>query len=440
MVVVIAVGVAVSYGVRLAEIGAAYKAKMLCSDVFVAGREIDAVLADLVVDDLSALKLISVSIDTHAKTTTANLFGLAESNVRYREAFGCALSDGDAMPASFKLKTTKAANTQLLETSKAVNPNLKVVLDEAFSEPDPEHLRRTRAVVILHKGRVVAEQYAADIGPDSPMPGWSMTKSVMNALAGIMVKEGRLTTHTAALAGTGLAPDDPRNQITIEHLLHMSSGLAFNENIADPLSDVSRMILTEPDMAAFAANMPLQAEPGTHWQYSTGTTNILAAVLRRVLGESAYYEFPGTALFQPLGMTRALLETDASGTFAGSSFMYATAREWARFGLLYLQDGVWEGERILPEGWVQFSRTPAPADHNATYGAHFWLNVQEAFAGAGISLPEDAFHAVGHEGQFITIIPSRETVIVRLGKTRYSQAWKHDVFVSKVLVALDTVH
>jgi hypothetical protein len=189
-------------------------------------------------------------------------------------------------------------------------------------------------------------------------------------------------------------------------------------------------------MAAFAAGQSLEAEPGSRWQYSSGTTNILSGFLRQTLGDQAYHRFPREALFKPLGMDRTIIEADASGTFVGSSFMYATAREWARFGLLYLQEGIWEGERILPEGWVQYTKRPAPSDPEASYGAHFWLRIPEEFRGAENALPNDVYHAIGHEGQFITIIPSHETVVVRLGKTRYPQSWQHDVFVRDVLAAL----
>lgn len=276
VIAAITAGLTISWGARVVAIGAAYKAKVLCSEVFVAERKIDAVLADLVVDDLSALKFIGASIDTDSKTATASLYGLAESHVSYREGIGCALSDGEATLDSIEIKPAQAENPQPLESGSEINPKLNLVVDEAFVDSDPEHPKRTRALVILHKGRIVIERYAADIGPDTPMPGWSMTKSVMNALTGILVKEERLTINTPALANSWLAPGDPRNQITIEHLLQMSSGLAFDENMANPLADVSRMILREPDMAAFAANMPLEAKPGTRWQYSTGTSNILA--------------------------------------------------------------------------------------------------------------------------------------------------------------------
>lgn len=423
-------------------------AKMLCSEVFVAGRGTDAVLADLVVDDLAALRFIDVSIDPVLKMTTASLYGLMESKARYRDAFGCASATGSENPASWELSARKGPAgahrlraedrppVEPVKPSSTDNPRLAAVLDAAFSEPDPARPRRTRAVVVLHEGRIVAERYAADAGPDTPLPGWSMTKSVINALVGILVKEDRLTLNAPVLANAWRGAGDPRGHITLEHLLHMRSGLQFNEDMADPLADVSRMILRERDMAAFAADKSLSAEPGTRWQYSSGTTNILSGFLRRVLDDGAYHRFPREALFDRLGMSRAVLEADASGTFVGSSFMYATAREWARFGQLYLQDGMWEGERILPEGWVRYSRTPAPADPQAGYGAHFWLRLPEGYRGAGNALPQDAFHAVGHEAQFVTIVPSRNTVIVRLGKTRHARAWKHDVFVGNVLAAL----
>jgi CubicO group peptidase (beta-lactamase class C family) len=448
LILLATIGAAWSYGTRLIAMGTAYTAKMVCSEVFVAGREPDAVLADLGVDDLAALRFIDASIDSVAKTATASLYGLAKSTVRYRDAVGCALATDAVTPASWEISARKSparANglhikdnqpVEPVRSSNTANPRLAAVLDEAFAEPDPDHLRRTRAVVVWHAGRLVAERYAGDIGPATSLLGWSMTKSVMNALVGILVKDGRLALHTPVLAPAWRGAGDPRRQISLAHLLHMSSGLEFNEDMGEPLADVSRMLLREPDMAAFAANKSLEAEPGTRWQYASGTTNILAGLLRRVLGEEAYRHFPRAALFDRLGMSRAVLEADASGTFVGSSFMYATAREWARFGLLYVQDGVWEDERLLPEGWVQYTRTPAPSDPQAAYGAHVWLRVPQAYRGGANALPEDAFHAVGHEGQFLTMVPSRHTVIVRLGKTRYPQAWQHDIFVSKVLAAL----
>jgi CubicO group peptidase (beta-lactamase class C family) len=198
------------------------------------------------------------------------------------------------------------------------------------------------------------------------------------------------------------------------------------------------MLLGAQDAAAYAIAKPLEAQPGTRWSYSSGTTNVIAYAIRQIVGDSDYAEFPRRELFERLGMTSAVMETDAAGTFVGSSFMYATARDWARLGLLYLRDGVWAGQRILPEGWVEYTRTPAPNAAEDQYGAHFWLRIPKEFrcGSNGPPLPADAFHAIGHEGQFVTIVPSRDLVIVRLGFTRYPCAWDHRKFVNLILGAI----
>lgn len=289
----------------------------------------------------------------------------------------------------------------------------------------------------MYRSRIVAERYATGIGPDTPLAGWSMTKSVMNALAGILVKQGRLALDEPVPVPEWQQTGDARASITLDHLLRMSSGLRFDEEMASPRSDVMRMLFEVGDAAAFAAKMNLRSSPGTRWQYSSGTSNILARVMRNVLhDETEYLTFPRRALFDRLGMSSAVLETDAGGTFVASSYMYATARDWARFGTLYLQDGVWNGERVLPEGWVTYSTSPAPADNTRRYGAHFWLQIPDEYGGADTWLSAPAFHAAGHEAQFVTIVPSREVVIVRLGRTRYPNAWHHSAFVRDVLAGL----
>jgi CubicO group peptidase (beta-lactamase class C family) len=318
----------------------------------------------------------------------------------------------------------------------ATDHRLDPLLDAAFAEPDREHLRRTRAVVVIRDGQIVGERYGQRIAPDTPLLGWSMTKSIMNALVGILVREGRLSLDGAARVDSWRGPGDSRSRITLDHLMHMSSGLRFDEDMTSPLTDVTSMLLRTPDMAAFATNRPLEVAPGTRWRYSSGTSIIIARVIRNTLDEEEYRRFPRAALFGPLGMRGALLETDASGTFVGSSFMYATARDWARFGLLYLKNGMWNGERLLPEGWVEYTTQPASADRQQAYGAHFWLRIPPEFDKSRAMVPTDAFHAVGHEGQFVTVIPSRGVVIVRLGKTRYRHAWDQGAFVSGVLAAL----
>lgn len=224
---------------------------------------------------------------------------------------------------------------------------LKVALDSVFR---PQ--QHTRAVVVVYRGQIVAERYAPGFDSRMPLPGWSMTKSVTNALVGILVKEGKLSLLDKNLMPQWNHRGDRRRQITLDGMLRMSSGLRFNEDEGNPLGD----LFGQADAAVYAANQPLEAAPNTKWQYSSGTTNIISGIIRNAIGsDTDYLGFPRRALFDRLGMKSAVIEPDASGTLVCSSFMYATARDWARFGLLYLQDGVWEGQRILPEGWVQYS-------------------------------------------------------------------------------------
>jgi CubicO group peptidase (beta-lactamase class C family) len=449
LVLLVVLGVVLDRAVRLASIGVAYKAKMFCSGVFVSGRDPQGVLTDLEVDDLAILRHINTSMDRATRSVTATILGIVTRRAVYRDGLGCALAlDGrtpdrlsapaDGLGAGARGRTRPASAMNVTTAVDGVErPQLSTVLDRAFEEPNPLHLRRTRAVVIVHKGQIVAERYAAGIGPDTPLIGWSMTKSVINALAGILVKEGRLSTDGPVPMPEWQKPGDPRGRITLDELLRMSSGLRFDENMSDPLADVMQMLLSTADMSTYAATKELDATPGMKWQYSSGTSNIIARIIRNVLADDLeYWAYPRRALFDRLGMTGAVMETDAAGTFVGSSFMYATGRDWARLGMLYLQDGVWAGERILPEGWVEYTRSPSPADPRKHYGAHFWLDVPDEYGGTGGSLPQGALHAVGHEAQFVTIVPAREAVIVRLGLTRYGDAWDHVAFVRDVLAVL----
>ena len=442
---IVIAGVILVIGVPLVAVATAYKAQMLCSEIFVVGRRADDAVARLAIDDLRPLAWIRASVDTKKRTTQTRLFPLSARRSRFDPSFGCVLESPDRSTATLpplKASRLETAGSTLDSVAPLPAPNraaMDTVLDDAFAEPDSSHSRRTRAVVVMQHGAIVAERYADGFGPETPFIGWSMTKSVMNALLGIAVGKGLLQVDVPAPLHAWQASGDPRSRITISDLLHMSSGLRFDERQGDPSSDVLRMLFRESDMAAFASSKLLTTSPGSHWQYSSGTTVILSRVLREALGDSTYWRFPKTVLFDPLGMTHALLETDASGTFVASSYMYATAREWGRFGRLYLQDGVWQGRRILPAGWVDFSRTPARAAPGGIYGAHFWLSTPSEYRGPPASLPAGVFHAVGHEGQFVTIVPSRDVVIVRLGRTRRASAWSHDRFVAAVLAALPSL-
>ena len=422
------------YIVRVVSILAAYKAKMLCSEVLLAHRDPHTVLTELEVDDLKPLRYISASVDSPARMARASVAGLVRHEAVYQDARGCVLlSESSKRASAVSLSHPGEPGEALVtETSRALEP----MLDRAFAEPNPDRPRRTRAVVVVRDGHILAERYAPGFTKDTPILGWSMTKTVINALVGILVKEGRLAVDRPVPIPEWQDPGDPRHAITLDHLLRMSSGLEFDESAWNPVSDVTVMLLGRPDAGLYAARKPLAAAPGTHWQYSSGTTNIISRAIRTVIDDdAAYADFPRRALFNRLRMSSALIETDPSGAFIGSSFGYATARDWARLGMLYVNDGIWDGQRILPEGWVAYTRTPAPADPIKRYGAHVWLKVADEYSGNAV-LPADAFHATGHAGQFITMIPSARLVVVRLGLTRYANAWDQTALVRDVLDAI----
>ena len=246
--------------------------------------------------------------------------------------------------------------------------HLEDLLDDAFDPEGP--LRQTYAVVVVHRGRLVTERYGGAIpqwdkpgkpvGRETPLLSWSMAKSALHAVVGMLVDDGRLALGSPVPVPEWRAPDDPRHSITLEDLLSMRDGLAFTEEYEDPdTSDVLQMLFGRgsADMAAFAADRPLAAPPGTRFNYSSGTSNIVSGIVARELGPGEpYRRFLDERLFGPLGMTTASATFDEAGTWVAASYVYATARDFARFGLLYLRDGLWDGRRLLPEGWVDHGR------------------------------------------------------------------------------------
>jgi CubicO group peptidase (beta-lactamase class C family) len=437
-----AVGWALSRFWRVVAIGSAYKAKVLTSALFGTGRTIEPRLAEEVsADSYRVMRLLGARVDSARRSVTVSFFGLRPRAAVYRAGLGATLvplgSDPRNLvgPAALPEATGEFRQGRLVRDSL---PRLERVVALAFTEPNPRRPRRTRAVVIVHKGRIVAERYAPGFTESTRLPGWSVTKGVMSALVGVLVGEGRLALGDKALLPEWRAPD-PRSSISVEDLLRMRSGLRFSEVYSDLTSDVIEMLFNRPDTAAYAADRPLDHPPGTIWSYSSGTTNILSKIARRVIGEREYFEWPRRSLFDPIGMASAILEPDAAGTFVGSSFMLATARDWTRFGELHLQEGVWKGRRILPQGWVRFSRSPTPQAPEGIYGAHWWLKLNPELGGgtpAAAQIPADAYFAVGHEGQTLTVIPSLDLVVTRFGLSIYIDAWNQAEFLRDVRDAL----
>jgi CubicO group peptidase (beta-lactamase class C family) len=300
--------------------------------------------------------------------------------------------------------------------------DLAPLLDEVLDPEGP--MAETFAVLVVHRGRLVVERYQGalehfdrpptPVTAATPLLSWSIAKSVLHAVVGLLVGDGRLDLDTPAAVPEWAAPDDPRHAITLRHLLAMRDGLSFNEDYVDGgTSDVIEMLFGagQSDMAHFAADRPPAAPPDARCNYSSGTSNIVSGVVARTVGPGeSYARFLHSRLFGPLGMTSADPEFDEAGTWVASSFLRASARDYARFGLLYLRDGMWDGTRLLPAGWVDYARTWVSEDPDdaSPYGAHWWGVAGDT---------RGTFRASGYEGQSITICPPLDLVVVRLGKT-----------------------
>jgi CubicO group peptidase (beta-lactamase class C family) len=415
------------------KVATGFVANVVCTETFVSGLDPARVLTETT-SAMPGVGLISWALDYRVdrvrKDVTVTLFGLGRSHAVYRgEGLGCYLDHGGAV-ADISLPAADARAALLPEIAgpsvvEPQMPQLAVALDRAFAEPDKSTARNTRAVVVLKDGHVIAERYADGIGIDTPLLGFSATKSVISALAGILVRKGALKLHEPVQIAAWQNPDDARRAITLDHLLRHTAGLALGSSLqaslASALEPVNRMKFMESDMAAYAESVPLETTPGAAWNYNDGNTVILGHVIRQAVGGSAakMMRFARQELFEPLGMRHVTIEFDASGNAEASSQMLASARDWARFGQLYLGDGVVGGKRILPEGWVKYSAAATP---NAWVGqgAGFWTNLGNSL-GASYRTehgwPRDAFFAKGTIGQYVIIVPSEQLVIVRLGRS-----------------------
>ena len=437
-------------------IGAGHYVKMMCSGLFLSKRGVKALVDKEIAADLNGwLEEYVPVIDRARGAVEASLFGMGTTRAIYREGLGCTVLSG-ASEDAVRRQLTAPIRRDVAGSPAALWPEgdrvdlaalppridrerLSAAMREAFHEPQPRRLKRTRAVVVVHKGRIVAEAYGQTFTSETPMMGWGLAQGATNALVGHLVQEGKLRLDARKLLPEWSDADDPKSRISLDHLMRMTSGLAFDQSDKALVGDLFPMLYTQVDTAAFAAAKPLDADPGTRWAFSSGTTNIVSRLIRDLHGEALhdYLSFPYRALFDRIGMRSAVLETDASGTFVGSHFLYATARDWARLGLLFLKNGVWRGERLLPEDWVRYSVTPAPGS-NGRFGAHFWLKVPEFMRPSGAprqALPSDAFYSLGFGGQMIAVIPSRDLVLFRSGIGRYRGAWDPERFVAGFLEA-----
>jgi len=406
--------------------GSGFSAKNICSGYFLSGMPGQQMVDQALISASPLLSHVSFEIDTENQQVDTRLFGFFPRRAVFTEGLGCTLLESGREHYQRNLEIAESGGLDATlrwpqgSAPAARNTRLEPVLEQAFAETEPLHPRFTQAVVVIHEGQLVAEKYAPGVTADTPLPGWSMAQSVTNLLIGLLMNDGKLRlTQTAPVPAWYKDLGDPRGEITIDQLLRMSSGLEFEEENALN-SDVTRMLFLEADAAGFAASKPLAAEPGSLWAYSSGTSNILAGIIRITIGGylQDYFDFIKKRLFQPLGIRTVSLETDNNGTFVGSSFIYASARDWARLGQFCLQDGTWQGKRLLPEGWLDYSTTPTPNNPLNNYGAHFWLNADpenKQLQRTWPDLPADAYSMDGFQGQRVIIIPSEQLVVVRLG-------------------------
>ena len=384
-----------------------YAAKNLASDVFVSGREpVDVEALDL---HFSFIKYTRNKVDFENKTVTSR-FLWGKSVAAYRDGYGVTLLRGKKaaeLQAEKYPLAPEAEGPDFLEPGDSaltarLAPIAKALVDDHAYNGTPF------AFVVLHEGKVVAERYREGLTARTRLLSWSMAKSFTNALVGIMAGDGMVDIY----APTGIPEwqGDDRAAITLNDLMQMQSGLQWNEDYGNR-SDVNLMLHREKDMGLYAINKPLEHKPGTFWYYSSGSTNIVMRYLRgKFASDKEFLTYYRERLFAPLGIRNAVFEPDMSGTPVGSSYLYITAREFASLGQLYLDDGVFQGQRILPEGWVEYSVTPA-ADSKDGYGAFFWLNKDKYWP----DIPEDMFNCQGHDGQEVFIIPSKDLVITVLG-------------------------
>lgn len=428
---------------EMAEVAAAYAAKITASAVFVSGRTVESVLAEELAPTRPLETLIrpflKFDVDREKHTVTCRLLSATAVAVETKN-LGCTLVPPDVTAEALRTREAPGrvdgqGDPQIdwplgdrLPGGTPEGVDLKALteaIDVAFAESPTGPRVNTRALVVVHRGRLVAERYAPGYRADMALPGWSMSKTIVNALVGVRIAQGALDPEAPlAVPEWNITADDPRQKLRLHDLLSMTSGLAWNESYDDPQGDALRMLFRSSDHGGVFALQPQAQAPGVKFRYSSGCTNLVCRILRGTFASDAeYWAFPGQTLFGPLGMRTAVLETDPSGTFVGSSYGLMCARDWARFGLLYANDGEVAGRRILPKGWVARSARSKPCAEGR-FGDHIWLNADPDADGPRerkwSDLPADLMRMDGHEGQYVIVMPTEQIVIVRLGCTKNS--------------------
>lgn len=392
-------------------------AKLACSGKFISGFSEQHIIDDLATYS-PANRLLDIHYDATQMITTASLLGLGETSAKYRPGLGCTLEFGDTTHLD-KVRAPEVArsdaNWPAGDGTDDILPALQADL-EALLAQDNQQGYDTRALVVIKDGKLVAESYASGYDANTPLLGWSMGKSLTAIMLGHLEYLGKVQPQQAGLFADW--QDDSRAAITLESLLHMSSGLDFDETYV-PGSDSTKMLFTAPSAANVAMQSPAKYAPAEHFSYSSGTTNLLAKLAFDLVGGTAQLavDFFYQQLMTPLAMADSVFEPDASGVFVGSSYIYASARDWAKLGQLMLGQGEINGHRLLSEDWVTRASSPNSSNNDPRYGYQFWLNGGGDKSLRWDKLPADAYAMNGNRSQIVTMIPSKSVVIVRLGWT-----------------------
>lgn len=391
-----------------------YASKNMASNVFLANRNLEDV--QLYDHDMPLIKLAGSSVSEQEQTASANVYGLMTRTASYKEGLGAVLTNKEFSEHNFDIVPNRLIKIDSLPFPYGNNgvfdtifanvdySRLEVAFSNAFKDPS----EKTRSLLVVYKDHIIGEQYIRGFSEDTPILGWSMTKSVLATLYGILQHQGKIDIN--AKAPIEEWKNDDRKAITINNLLRMQSGLSWQEDYFK-ISDVTQMLFLDADMTVAQRKNKLIATPGEVWNYSSGTSNLLSGILRdQFASHQAYLDFPYSALIDKIGMNSMILETDLVGNFVGSSYAWATTRDWAKFGLLYLHNGNWNGENLFTKAWVDYITKPTK-NSEGKYGAHFWLNAQGRYP----DVPKDLYSVNGFQGQRVFIIPSKELVIVRTG-------------------------
>lgn len=394
-----------------------FSSKSVASGHFLDGRDLQTIQQGD--NDIDKIDWATNKINDTEKFTTATVYGFKERKSIYREGLGATLIDDDFDVSKPYLVPKRTKTDNNLPFPYGNNDpkdtvfedvdykKLNAVVENAFDKKGEKN-KRTRSLIVIYKDKIIAEKYGDGFDKNSRILGWSMTKSFTATYFGILQKQGKIDiTKPAPIAEW---KNDNRKNITLNNLLQMNSGLAWEEDYTK-ISDVTKMLFVAEDMSKAQIGKPLIGKPNNLWNYSSGTTNLLSGILRKQFKtHQEYLDFWYSSLFDKIGMHSALVEVDMAGNFVGSSYGWANTRDWAKFGLLYLHKGNWNGEQIFDENWAKYVATPTNTS-NGRYGGQFWLNAGGYFP----DVPKSMYYCSGYQGQMVAIFPHHDLVIVRMG-------------------------